>query len=167
MWESPAKFLFPGEQHPWGPGMKQTPPSPHSLSREKCKFPHVWFHPWQQKSKFGSSRAGAEGRREDFLFQPSQFLSFSWQKRKNFPTFSKRVLGKVFTNCQLSPWHWLLNQSLQPINLLLQILQMKLGKKKKRANGRRMIHGFVFINIQIVRDPNKVREFQCRNFKGE
>lgn len=30
-----------------------------------------------------------------------------------------------------------------------------------------MIGGFVVINIQIVRDPNKVREFQCRNFKGE
>lgn len=95
MWESPVKFLFPGEHHPKRLSDEPTPPSLHSLNGEKHKIPHVWFQPWQQKSKFGSNRAGGEDRREDFLFHPSLFLSFSPQRRKNFPTFSKRALGEV------------------------------------------------------------------------
>lgn len=78
-----------------GSAMKQTPPSLHSLDREKRRIPHLWFHTWLQKSKFGSSRAGGEDRRGDFLFHPSQFIAFSCQRRKNFPTFSTRALGKV------------------------------------------------------------------------
>lgn len=91
MWESSQI----GEHHPKRLSDEPTPPSLHSLKREKHKIPHVWFQPWQQKSKFGSNRAGGEDRTEDFLFHPSQFLSFSQQRRKNFPTFSKRALGKV------------------------------------------------------------------------
>lgn len=154
MWEFSQNSCLQENNIPRGSVMKQTPPPLHTLNREKWKIPHVWF----QKSK-----AGVEDRTEDLFFHP-HFLSFSWQRRKNFPTFSKGGPWESFTNCQLSLWHWLLNQPLHPINLLLQILHMKL---EKRANGRQMIHGFVVINIQIVRDPDKVREFQCRNFKGE
>lgn len=152
-----SKFLSPGEQHPKGLSDEANPYTPWTGKNEK-------FH------KSGSRRANL-GQAEQVLKTGqriyfsilSSFLSHD-RGGKTSQLSAKRGPWESFTNFQLSLWHWLLNQSLHPINLLLQILHMKL---EKRANGRRMIRGFVVINMEIVRDPNKVREFQCRNFKGE